>query len=576
MSFCASLVDEWIRCGLKQVVISPGSRSTPMAISMIARAELEVHLRLDERSSGFYALGIARSTGIPVAVLVTSGTAVAELLPAASEALYGRVPLLLLTADRPPRLQGIGAPQTMAQVGILGTSVKEVYDPGVPDLGKSGHWRSLACHAYSSTLQLSPGPVQVNLAFDEPLIDGPAVPTVGRPAGMPWSTRGVTLGVPDGRVLDSIFDPKRNGIIILGGGSDIGGSATRLAELLGWPLLADPLSGGISEHPNCIRYFDSILRSERASDVLLPERVVRFGDVPSSKVLGSFLSKCANDPTVVVAGFNQGGVIADPDRIVEVGLSCDLELMLDQVLERVGRLNSGRNSGYLDRWLTLDEAVATKIEVNVDSADSLTEVGVARMLASSLGPSDCIVVSSSMPVRDLEWYAGKRSGFPRVISNRGLNGIDGVVSTFLGVAAVGGPQSLVVGLLGDLALLHDFGSLTWRPAELPKGLLLVNDNDGGSIFSFLAQKEQVGHTEFERVFGTPHGSNLLDILIGVGLSARRVSNSCELMTLIDDAREGSSLKIGVVQSDRQSNLELHKMLSSTCVLAVDSLIESEW
>jgi 2-succinyl-5-enolpyruvyl-6-hydroxy-3-cyclohexene-1-carboxylate synthase len=478
-TFTATLVDEWVRLGITDAVICPGSRSTPLALALAAR--LRVHIRLDERSAGFFAIGLSLGRGTPTIVCVTSGTAGAELHAAVVEAHQGRVPLIVCTADRPPELHHVGASQTIDQVGLFTTSTRWSCDPGVPEETQAASWRPLAARAVAEAKDgpLGPGPVHLNLAFRDPLT-GLAGPLPARP--------GPTLVTSKPRALDVTLSGR--GLIIAGGGATSDPARLLLlAERLGWPVLADPRSG--CRLSGTVAAADAIVRTGPP----LAETIVLLGAPWLSKALGVYVAQAAEqgarvvcvdpwwqwtDPTVVVSEFHH----VDGDSWIEAAL--DTAVVQDPA--------------WVQMWLSFEVAAQEAIERVL--ADELSEPFVARAL-SKHAVGSTIVTSASMPMRDLEWFGAALPAAPAVMANRGANGIDGVVSTALGVAASG---RRTFALLGDLAFLHDVSGLVSLP-DLPCTFVVL-DNGGGGIFSFLPQAEVVEHEQFELLFGTPPTSDV--------------------------------------------------------------------
>ncbi len=501
-TFCATLVDEWARLGVTDAVICPGSRSTPLAVSLAER--LRAHVKLDERSAAFFALGLAMATGRPTVICVTSGTAAAELHPAVVEAHHARVPLIVCTADRPPELHHVGAPQTIEQAGLFAGAVRWAHSPGVPGEGQRGNWRPLAVQAFGESLDgaAGPGPVHLNLEFREPL--------TGAVEDLPLR-QGPRAFVSSEQVVPGPAEPLRGrGIIVVGGQAPEPPEPVRvlaLAERLGWPVMADPRSR--SRTVGTIAAADSIVRTHP----LLPECVVVLGAPWLSRALGQYISDAADAGArvVVVDPWRQW---SDPLRVATEFHFCRADPWLSAALGDV----SPCDPEWLGSWRLWEERAQAAI-ADVLGTD-LSEPQVARAVyrhAAETGST--LVVSASMPIRDLEWYATAEVTPPRVLANRGANGIDGVVSTALGVAAgESGPGAHTVALLGDLAFLHDVSGLVNLP-ELPCTFVVV-DNGGGGIFSFLPQAGSLTTGMFERLFGTPPSSDLGAVARGFGLPGR--------------------------------------------------------
>ena len=536
-TFCATLVDEWVRCGLLDAVVCPGSRSTPLALALAADDRIRIHVHHDERSGSFMALGLAAAADRPVAVVTTSGTAVVQLHAAVVEADLGGVPLLVCTADRPPELREVAAPQTVDQTHLFGRSVRSYTDPGVPDAATSGTWRSLASRCWAEATGPWAGPVHLNLPFREPLVGH--VATLPPPRGDgPWHRRlHAARAAP---VLEPSLAGAR-GVVIAGRGTFDPDAVVALAEALGWPLLADPSSG--CRGGSSIDAFDPLLRTPFA-DRARPDVVIRSGGMPASKVLGQWLDASAAEELVIAAP----GWWPDPAHSAAV------------LLDAVPVAPEGHQpvSEWLDAWSEADRLAAEAIEA-VLGDEPLSEPGVARHLTRSLPPGSILVTSSSMPVRDVEWFGvGRRD--VRNIANRGANGIDGVVSTAVGAALTGARTVL---LIGDVAFLHDSNGLIGLRDRDVDLTVVVIDNDGGGIFSFLPQRHELPGERFEQLFGTPHGLDLVGLAQAFGVEAARVDAVGGL-----DWRPG--VRVAVVRTDRDENVELHGRLDEAVRRAVGS------
>jgi 2-succinyl-5-enolpyruvyl-6-hydroxy-3-cyclohexene-1-carboxylate synthase len=548
-TFSATLVDEWVKLGVTDAVVCPGSRSTPLALPLADR--LRVHVRLDERSAGFFALGMAMTTGTPTVICVTSGTAAAELHPAVVEAHHARVPLIVCTADRPPELHDTGAPQTIEQVGLYGAATRWSHAPGVPTAGQEEAWRPLATRAFSEAVHgpEGPGPVHLNLAFREPLL-GVAAPLPARAGPEVFAGRGRGPGVGA-----DLVPLQGRGLIIVGRSLPQAAEAPQvlaLADRLGWPVLADPLSGARVE--GTIAAADAIVRSQPP----LPECIVLLGAPWLSRALGTFVSDAsrAGARVIVVDPWRQW---ADPSRVATEFHQCDA----DAWLEAAGATAKPCDPEWLDGWRSR-EALAQAAIAEVLGSD-LSEPLVARAVhryAAETGGT--LVVAASMPIRDLEWYAEARELPPRVLANRGANGIDGVVSTALGVAASGAGQGArTVALLGDLAFLHDVSGLVNVPEVTCTFVVL--DNGGGGIFSFLPQAASVEPAVFEQLFGTPPSSDLGAVARGFGLPVHDVTALSQLEPAL---AASTPAVVRVMVPGRAQNVALHDAINQAVRLAL--------
>jgi len=546
-TFAATLVDEWVRAGVRHAVVCPGSRSTPLAVALAGRDELTVHVRLDERSACYFALGTALATGLPAVVCTTSGTAAAELHPAVVEASHAGVPLLVCTADRPPRLHQVGAPQTIEQRGLYGSAVRRSFDPGVPREADRGWWRALGAGSVADAVALS-GPVHLNLAFEEPLLG-----EIGSlPPPLPGDP-GRSAGAATGPVLARVDRPGR-GIVIAGAGAPTPEVTLPLVERLGWPLLADPRSRLRVSHPSVVSAVDAILRDPSARRALVPETVLVLGQPWTSRVLAEFLETVARSGCRVVAA---GAAPSDPARIVAETYRTDPGIVLAELAGASPAAPAEWGAAWERAEAAAQGAIAKVLENDPLSAGGrATEPGVARHLFGALDSATTLFTSSSMPMRDVEWYGAPRPDPPRVLANRGANGIDGVTSTALGVAAASGP---VVAALGDLAFLHDVSALVEIGVETGAPCtLVVIDNGGGGIFSFLPQAAGLGRTSFEQLFGTPPWTAVLEVARGFGLPAVEVATIEGLDEALAAASGRSVVRVEVPR--REDNAALHQRI----------------
>jgi len=539
-SFCATLVDEWVRSGLRAAMIAPGSRSTPMAVALTANPAVAVSVFLDERSAAFAALGWGMATGEPALALCTSGTAATHFHAAVAEADLSSVALLVVTTDRPPELRDVGAAQTIDQTNLFGPKVRWFHEPGVADEAASRSWRSLAARSLALTVGASPGPVHLNLSFREPLL---GVATVEHD-GVERRARHGRL-VPDESLVVDVVErwSGRRGVVVAGRGGASPDALRRLADALGWPLLAEPRSGAQSRS---ILHYDSIVRGADAS--LTPEVVVRFGEAPSSKVLGRFLLESGAEQWHV----SSVGRPYDPDHRVTQSVRCDPDSLVAAVVDSV----RPAQTEWASEWQRRDDAARAAFTVLDDPNGSLTGPRVARHVVSGLPAGSNLVVSSSMPIRDVEWFAGDCSHL-RVFASRGANGIDGVIATAIGVAAgTGRPTGL---LIGDVAFVHDASSLAGLSRRELDLRIVVTDNDGGGIFHHLPQRTSLDPEVFETLFGTPHGTDLELTGRAFGVDTERIASIIELRARV--GRGGPTITIA--PTDRERDVAEHQRLHSS-------------
>ncbi|MEA3056464.1 MAG: 2-succinyl-5-enolpyruvyl-6-hydroxy-3-cyclohexene-carboxylate synthase [Actinomycetota bacterium] len=526
-TFAATLVDEWVRNGVSDIVVSPGSRSSPLAIALASDPRLEVHVHHDERAASFLALGIGKATNVPAVLLCTSGTAAAELHAAVVEAHQARVPMLVCTADRPPELQSVGAPQTIDQTHLYGRAVRWFADPGVADAATSATWRSLASRALLEATSSVPGPVHLNLPFRDPLVGTPGELPPGRADGAPWHRRARTWK----RSANEEHLTARRGLIVAGAGAVDPGPAA-------WPVLADPMSG--MRTPGTVGAFDALLRTGRMPT---PELVVRVGDPPASKVLAQWLA-ALDVPQLVVGAWN------DPDHTAST------------VIDTMPIVDVDMDPEWIETWVDAEMRAQRAIDEVLSARPELTEPFVARTVAAH---ASTLVVSSSMPVRDVEWYAAPRDGL-RVYANRGANGIDGVVSTAVGVAlATGGPVTVLV---GDVAFLHDSNALLGLADRGVDLTIVVVDNRGGGIFSFLPQASELDAETFERLFGTPHDVDIATLAAAHGIPTLRVHDPSGLQSALDIAAAASGTHVVLAPTDRAVNVAVHDAVHAAVAAAL--------
>ena len=561
-AFC----DELARCGMEHACTAPGSRSTPIVLSLVREERIHCWSHIDERCAGFFALGAAKRSGRPVAVTCTSGTAAAHLAPAVIEARHARVPLIVLTADRPPELRDVGAGQTIDQLKLYGDAVKWFFEMGVDQATPAAlrFVRTLACRAYWTAADGPPGPVHLNFPLREPLVLSEPLPEdgSGRAGGQPYVMFDAPApAAPSGAgAHPSGAGAHRpgagahpSGRIVIVAGQDRGpGGGDRIARLAaesGIPLLADPLSGA-RRGPAAIAHYDLLLRDPGFATAHRPQFVIRVGDLPTSKPLRAWL---AGLETAQIA-FDPDGVWHDPDAVVGLRIRAPLTADPDAAIEA--------DREWLASWRAADDAVAGAIDRAL--GDELSEPRVARGLGEWLSPEATLFVASSMPIRDVEEFFPARQNAPRVLSNRGANGIDGTVSSAFGAAAAG--QGPVVLLIGDVALAHDIGGLMAAlRLRLPLTAVLLN-NDGGGIFHFLAV---AGETDaFEEHVATPHGLEFSRAAGLYGCKYRHADTLAALRDAVDSSIAGDATTIIEVRTDRVENLAIHRRVAEAALAAL--------
>ncbi len=572
-AYVGAFFAELARSGVERVCVSPGSRSAPLAISAARTPGLEVIPILDERSAGFFALGLARQSGRPVALVCTSGTAASNYLPAVTEAHHARVPLLVLTADRPPELREWGAGQTIDQIGLYGGSVRRFVEVPVPVAGDAllRHARALAARAVGDATASPAGPVHLNWPFREPL-DPPRATTregartVDTPASTPIRvTQAIASARPeDIAALADLVRERPRGLIACG---PLAPSTERdrviveFARAAGWPILADPTSGlrrgaHVPDAP-LVAHSELWLRDAALGRSLAPDVVLRLGDAPVSKALRLFVE--ATRPAEVVLVDEAGGW-ADPSHLATRVMRAETAMLLRAVR---GQLPvEPRRSPWLDAWLGADLRVARAISESIALDGILDEPRAVHELAARLPATATLYVSNSMPIRDLDAFLTIDARPLRVLCNRGANGIDGVTSSALGAASAdAGP---VILLTGDLALLHDVGALLTAGNRAVPLLIIVLNNRGGGIFSFLPIAAHGESVEFERLFLTPQRCDIEQLAAAFGLGFTRAGTWAEFGDALD-ARLGGPLRgthILELPIERDTNVKRFRALAA--------------
>ncbi|WP_448641192.1 2-succinyl-5-enolpyruvyl-6-hydroxy-3-cyclohexene-1-carboxylic-acid synthase [Geodermatophilus sp. URMC 63] len=535
------LVDELVRGGVTDAVVAPGSRSAPVALALAAAERagvLRLHVRIDERTASFLALGLARASGRPVPVLTTSGTATAHLHAAVLEADASGVPLVALTADRPPELRSTGANQTIEQPGLYGGAVRWAADVGVPESGReeaqNRYWRSVVSRALLAAtggLSGDPGPVQLNLAFREPLLPDGEPPLAGawagRDGGAPW-----TAGSAPAPGADPLPGGPRTLVVAGDGPTTLGRAWAAGAAAAGWPVVAEPSGGAWTG--DAVRGGALLLGVPAWLPAHRPERVVVVGRPTLSRPVSALLA----DPRVRVET-----VVATP-RWPDAGRSSAL------VTRAAPPTAPASDDGWAAAWRDAAGRVGAAVDALLGAARGLTAARLARDVVAGLPAGALLVLGSSTPVRDVDRLAVPR-GDVTVLANRGVAGIDGTVSTAVGAALVhGGPA---VALMGDLTFLHDLqGLLTGDGEARPDLTVVVPDNDGGGIFAQLEPGRPAHARDYRRVFGTPHGRDLVAVAEALGWPATAVRDAGELPA----ALASGGPRVVVVRTDQRAEADL--------------------
>jgi 2-succinyl-5-enolpyruvyl-6-hydroxy-3-cyclohexene-1-carboxylate synthase len=561
-ALASAFVEELARGGLRRAVISPGSRSTPLALALWRAPEIEVTVIVDERSAGFFALGAAQAGREPVALLCTSGTAVANYHPAVCEADESALPLVVLSADRPPELRGIGAGQTIDQIKLFGSSVRWFCEVGTHEADDEGllHHRSVACRALAAARgETRPGPVHLNLPWREPLAPVPI-------EGAVTATDPLALSGREGRPLTAVtridLEPSSflldevaghigdaiSGVIIAGRQLDpeLREPLTHLARVSGFPILAEPTSQlrcGPHDRLRVITTYDQLLRDERFSRSVVPELVLRFGEMPTSKPLRAWLAASGADQIVVdpYGGWNE------PSRRAAALLRADPTELAAGWAARL----EGEERGEPTAWIAAERAARGALEAELGVDGPISEPALHLALGRAHRDGDLVYTASSMPIRDQESFLAAEETDALFLCNRGANGIDGLISSGTGAAQASGRPTTIV--TGDLGLLHDLGGLAaLREASTPIRIVVI-DNDGGGIFHFLPQQGAMGTDEFEALLGTPRGVDAEKAAALFDLPHHRLDSLAELPLAL-----ATGTGLIEVKTDRRNNVEIHR------------------
>jgi 2-succinyl-5-enolpyruvyl-6-hydroxy-3-cyclohexene-1-carboxylate synthase len=571
-ALASALVEELARGGLRHAVVSPGSRSTPLAVALWRRPEIEVTVIVDERSAGFFALGAAQASGEAVTLLCTSGTAVANYHPAVCEADESALPLIVLSADRPPELRGIGAGQTIDQIKLFGSSLRWFCEVGTHAADDDGllHYRSVACRALAAARgETRPGPVHLNLPWREPLAPVPVVGAVTATDPLALEGRGgrpltavtrIDLE-PSAFLLDEVaghIGDAISGVIVAGRQLDpeLREPLAHLARASGFPILAEPTSQlrcGPHDRSHVISTYDLLLREEHFARSVVPDLVLRFGEMPTSKPLRAWLAAGGADQIVVdpYGGWNE------PSRRAAALLRADPTELAAGWAARL----EGEERGAPEAWIAAEQAAASALEEALASDGTIAEPALHRALGRAHQDGDLVYTASSMPIRDQEAFLAAGPADVSFLCNRGANGIDGLISAGIGAAHASGRPTTII--TGDLGLLHDIGGLAaLRDVSAPVRIIVI-DNDGGGIFHFLPQEEALSGEEFEALLGTPRGVDAAKAAALFDLPHRHLES---LGDLPDALAAGTGLI--EVRVDRQENVALHRRLGAAVASAI--------
>ncbi len=554
-------IDSLIQSGVEDVVLCPGSRSTPLAYGFAKSKKLQLYRQIDERSAGYFALGIAKAKKKPVALLCTSGTAAANFFPAIVEAYYARVPLVVITADRPHELREVGAPQTIDQIHLYGKHVKWSVDFPIPeDRMESLPFIERHVHRAINVSNAAPkGPVHINVPFREPLLlnmNAHQSITLMEKSEMGSST-------PSSEFVEwykKLLQNTDKGILLVGDSFEATEEFWDFARNIKWPILADPLSNLRGNVPEdclslCIDQYDALLKSNAFKNHMAPEVVIRFGAQPVSKPLMQYLQYVK--PSIFLA-VDESPLFRDPMHVVTHHAQVNPSSLWIAI-------QPNECSLYLQSWKKANDIATKKITSYIHTETD--EGAIAGLLFEGLKPGSDLIASSSMPIRDVDTFFNKTSNDINIYANRGTNGIDGVISTAFGIqAATKRPAYL---LIGDLAFLHDVNGLITSRFHAFDMTIVIMNNDGGGIFSYLPQSTEPNY--FEHLFGTPTGLEFSSIASMYEAQYNAVGDKEEFKKVLLEEKT-KNIRIIEVFTNRDHNTVTHRKLWDSIIKE----LEKEW
>ncbi|AWC30286.1 2-succinyl-5-enolpyruvyl-6-hydroxy-3-cyclohexene-1-carboxylic-acid synthase [Bacillus cytotoxicus] len=572
--YLGAFVDELARLNVCDIVISPGSRSTPLALLMEQHEQIKTYLHVDERSAAFFALGMAKAKKQPVAILCTSGTAAANYYPAICEAYHARVPLLVLTADRPHELRDVGAPQAMNQFNLYGSFVKQFMEMALPEAREPMYQyvRMAAGRAVASASFAPMGPVHMNFPLREPLIPDFSLDGLWEQGCGEYTNRvqqgSMTLTSEYIRSLIKRLSRLEKGLIVCGDDShpELVEVIAEFAEKTGYPVLADPLSNlrtGSHNQTMIIDCYDTFLRNELLKDTWKPDIIIRFGGMPVSKALTQYIKKQESAVHIIV---DESGKWRDPALMTTEVVSASDVAFCKAMTEH---MQKREQNDWFKKWKHINDKTKETLR-EVEAYDTAFEGKVITDIVRILPEGATLFVSNSMPIRDADTFLFTNEKKIHVMANRGVNGIDGIISTALGASTVCEPLVLVI---GDLSFYHDLnGLLAAKLHDLNITIVVVN-NDGGGIFSFLPQYESKEH--FESLFGTPLGLDYEHVVKMYGGSFVRVSGWEAFREEVQKGIIERGLHVVEICTNREENVQLHRKLWAKSVIEIKDMLQGD-
>lgn len=554
--FAATFVDELVRNGVTDAVISPGKRATLVAAAIERHEGVRTHVIVDERSAAFFALGLARKQKRPVLLWCTSGTAVAEYHPAVLEASYGRVPLIVATGDRPPEQRSVRDWQSIDQTHIFGRAVRWFFDFGVADAHMANAWRSITSRACIEAIN-NVGPVHLNIPIREPFSLAPVDPLPGRAGGAAWHQNHPR--VVNALSLDAFAESVvgKRGVFVVGAGDVDADAVVKASDHLSWPIFASSRSNVWGVSNNVVGALHALLGVSNFVDT--PEVVVHLGEPLISRRLTAWLDRAQPVEWSIEETSTWQGECQRIANILNVNPGAFLR-------DFVGGVDAQPPHGWLDAWKRADTAAQLAIEASLTDEPTISEAAVARRLVSSLPDSSNLFVSTSMPVRDVDWWSRPRTGV-NIFANRGVSGLDGLTSTAFGIAAGADVSETNVALIGDLGALHDLNAL-WacrNTADVQLTIVVV-DNNGGGIFRNFPMAEHLGEEMFERIVATPQNVDFVRVAESLDLPVIVVETVDELRDVLTPPHKG--LRVIYCRTNSQHNLKVVKRLQEAVAAAI--------
>ena len=550
--------------GVRQVCISPGSRSTPLVLGLYLFRKIEIFIQVDERSAAFFALGMAKMQQRPVPLLCTSGSAVSHYFPAVIEAFYSHIPLVILSADRPNELRHCGAQQTIDQLHLFGRYVRSFVDVGLPSKNEQ-YLATIIQSTIGLSLRPIPGAVHLNFAFNEPL--SPQELNHNFNQNIPiWKHLATKSQLNDIDLLLDIFQTKRKGVIIVGVNKKTITNPNlihQLADILGYPLLVEATG---MPRQNCISHYDSFLRSAKLADALQPEIVIRFGDMPTSKSYRQWLEKYPQCQQITIGSYEN----TDPTHGNNWQITMDITDFCLQLLDSMNDKNFLIDRDWCNQWQKVNYLTQKELEHWLNDIKYPFEGKIYYELAQKLPENTIIYIGNSTPIRDLDSYFHNSCNVI-VFSNRGTNGIDGMISSAMGVAKISNQSVLLI--CGDLTFFHDLNGLLLGKLHDINITILLLDNSGGSIFEMLPISNL--DPPFEELFATPIGIDFSSIVRGFGAEWIEVFTIPDVIDQILLSLQTKGVQVIGIKTDRKKDWQSRKEFWQRIILTLEESISQE-